>query len=260
MIPLKILSPLVAAVGLGIFSAVFTIIYRKYARSAEKSALSGSRDAELLSISAKQSSPKFKRRQKIFSAFKNVAFILVLVASVLLFTLSLANRISGGRPVLGKSFMVVASGSMSFKNEANAYLFQNDLNNQFNMYDVIVLERAGELKPYDVIAYRNGGGVNVIHRIVSVSADGSAFCTRGDANSADDQFHPTRADVIGIYRSAKIPYLGMAVLFLQSAAGVLTMLATLYCLIMADSAYGRVVRAERRRTQILLAARAGRIN
>ena len=70
-----------------------------------------------------------------------------------------------------KTIMVVASGSMSKKNDANAYLNSNNLNNQFQTYDIIVLEKvenASDLNKYDVIAYRNDQGINVIHRIIEI--------------------------------------------------------------------------------------------
>lgn len=42
-----------------------------------------------------------------------------------------------------RTVMVVASNSMSYKNEANSYLFDDSLglNNQFNTYDLIILEK-----------------------------------------------------------------------------------------------------------------------
>ena len=40
-----------------------------------------------------------------------------------------------------RAVMVVATGSMGYKNEANDYLFNRGLNNQFQQYDIIVLEK-----------------------------------------------------------------------------------------------------------------------
>ena len=41
----------------------------------------------------------------------------------------------------GNTVMVVATGSMGYKNEANDYLFTYDLDDQFQQYDIIVLEK-----------------------------------------------------------------------------------------------------------------------
>lgn len=47
---------------------------------------------------------------------------------------------------------------MSQQNEANTYLKTNNLNNQFNTYDIIQIQKykdVDQVKLYDVVAYRN---------------------------------------------------------------------------------------------------------
>ncbi|MEI3505411.1 MAG: hypothetical protein V8Q77_03990 [Bacilli bacterium] len=61
-----------------------------------------------------------------------------------MFIFSLINRFQNNVTMIGnRTVMVVASNSMSYKNEANSYLFDDSLglNNQFNTYDLIILEK-----------------------------------------------------------------------------------------------------------------------
>ena len=130
--------------------------------------------------------------------------------------------------------MVVASGSMSQRNEANEYLVEHNLNNQFNTYDLIVLtgvNSSSQLSMYDVIAYKNDKNVNVIHRIIGIDyTEGEPrYTTRGDSNSATDTYHPRVKDVIGKYTGKKIPGIGIFIMFFQSYAGIVTILSVVYC-------------------------------
>lgn len=67
-----------------------------------------------------------------------------MVVLIPLFIFSLINRFQNNVTMIGnRTVMVVASNSMSYKNEANSYLFDDSLglNNQFNTYDLIILEK-----------------------------------------------------------------------------------------------------------------------
>ena len=96
-------------------------------------------------------------------------------------------------------------------------------------------------------------GVNIIHRIVGIypSTTGVRYITRGDANNVDDKYRPTVDDVLGRYTDRRIPYVGVFVLFLQSYAGILTMLGVIYCLIMIEFISGKIYDAQERRIEIL---------
>ena len=115
--------------------------------------------------------------------------------------LSLLNKLNGEQTMLGgKGFMVVASGSMSERHEDNTYLDAYSLDNQFNTYDIIILNQvtsASQLKKYDVIAFVNDKGINVIHRIIDLqyTATGVTYVTRGDSNNTKDP-EPVTEDII----------------------------------------------------------------
>ena len=181
-----------------------------------------------------------KKSKKIIEIVKTVVFYMLLVFLIPVFIFSIVNKIQGNETMIGdNSVMVVASGSMSEKNKANDYLITHNLNNQFNTYDIIVLNKVKsplELRKYDVIAYKNDEGINVIHRIISVQYENGklTYITRGDSNNASDTYHPTYEDVIGKYSGRRIGTIGIFVIFFQSAPGIITILATIYCLVMVD--------------------------
>ena len=134
-----------------------------------------------------------------------------------------------------QGILVVASGSMSEKNEANGYLIENNLNNQFNTYDTIVIKKVryeSDLALYDVIAFVDSEGKTVIHRIIDIEfgTDGRIhYETRGDSNNASDKFRPCIDDIQGKYTGKKIPVIGMFALFMQSPIGIKTVVGLLYC-------------------------------
>lgn len=259
MSSLEILSIVATTIGVGCFSVVFTILYQSYGKSSIINTESGKRDIELIDAALNENSASYKRRKNVMSIVKTVLFSLFLIIVIPVLIFSLINRFVGGMPVFGKTTMVVASGSMSVKNQANDYLVSNNLNDQFAQYDIIVLDAAGspaELKRFDIIAFRNDEGKNIIHRIVDVSGSGenTVYTTRGDANNADDDYQPKFSDVIGVYRGARVPAVGIVVVFMQSWSGIVTVVALLYCLIMIDVVYRKIEKTEEKRLKLLLEA------
>lgn len=259
MSTLEIISIVATFIGVTAFSVVFTILYQSYVRSSVVQVESGKRDIELIDGALSDKSDKSKRNKTIFSAIKTTLFILFMLIIIPIFLFSLVTRIAGDKPIFGKTFMVVASGSMSAKNKANDYLVANDLNDQFQKYDIIILDKvesAGDLKQYDVISFRNDEGINIIHRIVSISGsgDGVRFTTRGDANNASDEYNPSFSDVIGVYRGKRIGSVGIVIMFLQSYSGIITVVALMYCLIMIDQVSKKIEKCESKRLNQLLSA------
>lgn len=156
----------------------------------------------------------------------SVAFSILLFA---VFIISIYARTSENYfPVKGLgSVHLVGSGSMSYKNDANGYLEENNLDNQFSTYDLIIINekpQQEELKLYDIVVYKKGNK-QIVHRIVDIvkNNDKTGYVLRGDANSYDDALLVGYDDIIGIYSNAKIPMVGIFVLFLQSPLGYITM-------------------------------------
>ncbi len=265
MSTLEILSIIATLAGVACFAAVFTILYFSHARSTNAQIEAGKRDIELIDEAIKARNPKVKKRKKIFSAIKTTLFVLFLAIVIPIFIFSLVTRIADGRPVLGKSFLVVASGSMSELNEKNHYYAELEgleKPNRFQQYDIIILDKVNspaDLKRFDVVAYRNDRGYTIIHRIVNIEGHGAdlKLTTCGDANETEDSYHATFEDVIGVYRGTRVKGVGIVIMFLQSYSGIITVVALLYCLIMADAVSRKIEKCEDARRKKLLEAIEG---
>ena len=130
------------------------------------------------------------------------------------------------------TFKVVNSSSMSMKNEKNQYLFDNELDNQFNTFDLILtyeIPKEEDLKLYDIVIYEIDG-ILVIHRIVRIEEPNERhpnerwFLLQGDAISQPDRFPVKYEQMKGIYRNEKIPFVGSFVTFMQSPVGWMCLL------------------------------------
>ena len=256
MTSLEIIALVVTAIGVLSFSIIFTILYVSYAGSTMVEVRAGKRDVDIIDDAIYDLQPGVKAQKKTIKIIKRVLFWLSVVIIVPLFIFSLYGKITNGVPMIGgRGIMVVASGSMSEKHSSNV----SDLvgyDNQFQTYDIIVLEKvekSSALKKYDVIAFVNDEGVNVIHRIVDVvyKADGVHYVTRGDANNGNDTYNPSFKDVIGRYTNQRIPLIGVFVMFLQSYSGIITLVAVIYCLIMIDRMTEKIHQAYAQREKIL---------
>ncbi len=257
MTSVEIISLVVTAIGVTSFAAIFTILYRNYTLSNVVEINAGKRDIELIDDFIYSGKSTTLKRRRVFKIIKTVIFYLSLFILIPIFVLSILNKISGEQTMLGgKGFMVVASGSMSQRHEDNDYLDTYSLNNQFNTYDIIILNQvssASQLKKYDVIAFVNDKGINVIHRIIDVqyTATGVTYVTRGDSNNASDAYHPTFKDVIGVYSGEKIDAIGIFVMFFQSYGGIVTIAALVYCLFMLDRYNVQAEKVQQNRIKLL---------
>ena len=233
-----LIALIVTIVGVASFAAVVTILFRNFIKSSIKEIHNGERDIELIDQTVYENDPKVIKKQRAAQFGKTVVYYAILAVLIPLFGLSLYSRIKNNVTQFGdNAVMVVASGSMSVKQESNKYLFDNNLNNQFQTYDLITVntvKKASQLRLYDVIAFRNNKGQNVIHRIIDFDTTGSEvrYITRGDANSSSDSYHPKFKDVIGKYTNKRIPGIGVFVMFFQSYAGMVTIVSVVYCTIM----------------------------
>ena len=253
-----IISIIVTFIGVFSFATLFTILYSSYASSQIAEIKSGKRDVEIIDEVIYERQQHVQNRRKVIGLFRTIAFYLVLITIIPVFIFSLINKFSGNEMMIGdKTIMVVASGSMSYKNEANTYLFTMNLNDQFQQYDIIVLEKVkrNSLREYyDVIAYRNDKGINIIHRIIDIEyGTTTKYVTRGDIydSSKTDSYKPVFEDIIGRYTGKRIPGIGIFVLFLQSYAGIITVLSLVYCLLMIDRTASKINRVQDERAMKL---------
>ena len=148
---------------------------------------------------------------------------------------------------------VVKSSSMETKNEKNEYLFANELNDQFDMFDIIFCEKLPaeeDLQLYDIIMYKQRDKY-IIHRIIAIEEPNEQhphsryFTLRGDAVGQSDQSPVFYSQMQGIYRGERVPFVGSFIMFLQSPAGALCMLLIVVAIIIAPIAEG-ILEKERR--------------
>lgn len=251
-----IIALVVTGIGVLSFSVIFTILYRSYSLSAISEYQGGYRDLDLIDEAIFENQAHVKAQKKVLRIIRQIFFYLFMAITIPALALAVISKFNSGIAMVGgKGIIVVASGSMSERNKANDYLITNNLTNQFNTYDVIVLEDVSDktLKRYDVIAFVNDKGENIIHRIVGFTEDGK-FITRGDSNNGDDKFNPAKSNVLGRYTGKRVPYVGAFVMFFQSYAGMLTILAVIYCLIMIDRFTDKMHDAQDKRIEILASA------
>ena len=247
---------IVTVIGVFSFAALFTILYQSYANAQIDEIKSGKRDIEIIDDVIYERRDDVKKRRKKTNLIKNIVYYAILCIIVPIFVLSLVNKITNNVFMINnKAMMVVASNSMSVRHETNKYLFDNNLTNQFNQYDIIILEKVNdvsELNQYDVISFKNDKGINIIHRIKEIEYGSEiTFLTRGDSNNGDDKYHPKYTDIVGKYTGIRIKGLGIFIMFLQSYAGIITIISLVYCLIMIDKNAEKIQKAENVRAKQL---------
>ena len=248
-----IISTVVTFIGVFSFATLFTILYKSYASSQIAEIKSGKRDIEIIDEVIYERQQHVKNRRKVIGLIRTIAFYVIIIIIIPVFVFSLINKVMGNVMMIGnKAVMVVATGSMGYKNEANDYLFNRNLNNQFQQYDIIVLEKVkqSDINLYDVIAYENDKGMNIIHRIISIEPGSSTkYVTRGDIydSSKTDLYKPVYEDVIGRYTGKRIPSVGIFIMFLQSYAGIITVVSLVYCLIMIDRTSEKINKVQQER-------------
>ena len=131
---------------------------------------------------------------------------------------------------------VVLSDSMAVKYERNVHLFENNLNDQFDRFDLVrteALPPEHEIKLYDIIVYEVEETL-VIHRVVGIEEPNAKhpnerwFLLQGDAVPGQDRFPVLYSQMRAIYRGEHIRFVGSFVAFLQSPAGYFCILLIIF--------------------------------
>ncbi len=217
----------------GVFIALFT----GYVKQRCKLVKVGAVDEEIL----KEYDYEHSTKSKVLSVLGKIVELIVCVFLIFVFVVSAYSKYNDGKFLFSNvgTVKVVASESMSQKNKKNTYLEENGLDNQFSMYDIIIVKELPDefdLKLYDVVVYEKEG-VEVIHRIIDIEEPNEShpnqrwFTLKGDANSATDVRPVLYSQMKSIYTSEKISVIGIFVLWLQSPLGYLVLLVVLFYLI-----------------------------
>ncbi len=164
---------------------------------------------------------RYKVTSYVINAVASLLFVTVFAFSIVVNIRE--DSFSDNMPTL----RVVLSDSMSKKLDSNCYLTQNELNDQFQTYDIILTYKIPdefELKLYDIVVYEVDEKL-IVHRIVAIEEPNEQhpnhryFTLQGDAVGNIDRFPVLYSQMRGIYRGERIMFLGSFVKFLQSPAG-----------------------------------------
>ncbi len=199
---------------------------------------------------------KKKKGNQAFLWVNRIVSLLLCVIFVTAFFFAVYVQMAEDRPANGiPSIKVVKSESMAKKNPENTYLFDNELNDQIRMFDVVVcnhLPAEDELKLYDVVVYKQDD-IYVIHRIVGIEEpnekhpDERHFLLQGDAVERQDKFPVLYSQMQGIYEGNRIPFVGSFILFLQSPAGWLCVLLVIFSMIVTPIVEKKIKEATEKR-------------
>ena len=205
---------------------------------------------------------KFKNRlQYILGRIISIVFCVALILSFLISIVSSFTE-NGLSPL--PSLRVVKSGSMSKREEKNQYLFDNELHNQIQIFDLIVthaMPNEDELELYDIVVYQTNGEY-IIHRIIGIEEPNNNhpserhFLLQGDAVRFADKFPVKYEQMVGIYRGERIAKIGSFVAFMQSPAGYLCFLLAIFCTFIIPVIEKRIIKEELRRIEIMFDKRA----
>ena len=179
----------------------------------------GSYDARLV-FERHEKEIKSKNKKHIFlRKFINITSNLLILIIGIMFLIGVVDSFVNVSNI--KTF-AVPTGSMSYKNEENTYLVENDLNNQIQINDLVFVKKINsldDLKLYDIICYKDDTRkINIIHRVIEINED--YVKTKGDANSEIDLKNIYFDDIIGKYIDVRVPYIGGFVLFTSSNYGL----------------------------------------
>ena len=239
---IEILSLVVTIICLISFCLVFTFLFRHYYLNNIKEIKDGREDFDLIEYYKEEKNKEDEKKEKtkkIVSKVVNYSFLGLLIV---VFGFSVYSRFFNNNLIFGDSgFIVISSGSMSEKNSANTYLESNNLNNQFDTYDIIGINKYQSIEDislYDVVAFYGDDGTIYVHRIIEINDD-NTFVTRGDSNATSDtnrlyDGYLEAENIIGYYNNNRVPLLGIFIIFLQSNSGIITILSIVYCLLMFD--------------------------
>lgn len=240
-----------------LLTAMFTYLIASITRAEISLIGYGHRDKEII----KEKQLNSNKALSVIILWSNrVLSILLCLLMIAAFSFAIYIRATEDRPANGiPSIKVVKSESMAKKHEKNTYLFENGLDDQFGMFDIVIcshLPAEEDLSLYDVVVYRVED-VYVIHRIVGIEEPNAQhpnerhFLLQGDAVDRADTFPVRYEQMQGIYRGVHIPYVGSFVLFLQSPAGWLCILLIVFSLIVTPIVEGRVTDAREKRYALI---------
>ena len=254
MEPFEIYSLVISIITYILLLSVGIFIIALVLKLSLKLIKSGAEDKEILKEYKKENAKKKN------CALDCISSILMCIIFVGLFAFSIyvgftTNNYYDNVPTL----KVVSSSSMANKNEKNDYLFENNLNNQFNTFDLIAVYKAPkeeDIKLYDIVVYEIDGYL-VIHRVVGIEEPNERhpnerwFSLQGDAISQTDRFPVKYSQIKAIYKNEKVPFVGSFIMFMQSPLGYISIILVVIAMIATPILENKIKKAKNERLEIL---------
>lgn len=251
MTPYEIYVFILCFIVFSLLTAMFTYLISSITKMELELIEHGHRDEAI-----KKELNKKRQVSRVFLWVNRIVSLLLCVIFVTAFSFAVYIHATQDRPANGiPSIKVVKSESMAEKYSGNTYLFDNDLNDQFQMFDVVVcnhLPAEDELELYDIVVYKQDD-IYVIHRIVGIEEPNANhpgerhFLLQGDAVENPDKFPVLYSQMQGIYEGNRIPFVGSFILFLQSPAGWLCVLLVIFSMIVTPIVEKKIKEATKKR-------------
>ncbi len=238
----------------------FSVLIGMIVRATEKLIACGDQDDAIIDEFLKKNNGKTKRAKGGYALNLLVSLLFLAVFAFAIFVNVQENAFSKNVPTP----RVVQSASMSAKHETNGYLTENNLNDQIQMYDIVLtykLPDEMELELYDIVVYEVDGQ-QVIHRIIEIEEpneqhpDHRYFRMQGDNVDRPDVFPVRYEQMRGIYTGKRVPYVGSLIMFLQGLPGWLCMSLLLFAMLVTPLLDKRLEKRRAKRYVELCAVRA----
>lgn len=207
---------------------------------------------------------KSRRRQnssKVGAGIERVFTTLMCLVMFCVFGFSVYTQFVADNKAEIPTYRVVLSGSMSKKYEKNKYLFDNDLNDQFQRFDLILtrpLPKEEDLKLYDIVVYEVENEL-VVHRIVEIEEPNEFhpneryFRLQGDNVHIADKYPVKYSQMKAIYKGERVPHIGSFIAFLQSPAGYMCLILILLGIMLIPILEKKIAKEQRGRLLYLWA-------
>ena len=201
-----------------------------------------------------------QKLEKVNDFTKNIIYLFssaVFLGLMLVFVLALIIQYNGDMPISEHLpvYRVVQTGSMAKKHKNNTYLVENNLNDQFQAFDLIETKKLPdemELELFDIVVYEYED-ILIVHRIIGIEEpnekhpDSRLFMLQGDANEYPDKMSVSYSQMKAIYTGEKIPFLGSFILFMQSPIGWLCILFAIVAIIVTPIIDAKIEKEKERR-------------
>lgn len=239
-----------------LLTAVFSVLIASLVKASIRLIAGGLEDKRILAEYEKSN-----KQTKKTGWFERLISVLFSVVVCVLFGFSIAVKFMDKQMTSIPQFRVVLSDSMQEKYEENEYLFENNLNDQFSRFDLVITHKLPDefdLKTFDIVVYEAGDGTLLIHRIVKIEEPAAThpnerwFWLQGDNVQYPDKFPVKYEHMKAIYRGERIPAVGSFVAFLQSPAGILCVAYILFGVFAIPAMENKIGKEEEKRLTILL--------